>query len=144
MKFVLFTVLAYLLAMAYSQSITIGTPADGDVLTPGTNITIQVLRPDSLTASQEVSIVISLLACTGSRCTDPASQLGTTLYSGGFDPQFPANRTPTDQPQQNITVAVPATLTSGPVQLAITHLALVGAGPYIMLEIKNLTLAVAQ
>ncbi|KAI0040954.1 hypothetical protein FA95DRAFT_1565930 [Auriscalpium vulgare] len=140
MKFAFATALLSLLAVASAQSIAIGSPAEGDTLTAGKNVTVQVLRPDTLTGSQEVSIVISLLGCTGP-CQDPASRLGTTLYAGGFNPQYPTVRTAQNQPEQNFTFVVPAGL-AGTAQLAVSHLSLVGAGPYPLFEIRNVTLNV--
>ncbi|KAI0044105.1 hypothetical protein FA95DRAFT_304027 [Auriscalpium vulgare] len=90
--------------MAYAHTITIGAPADGDIY-PGTNTTIQVLRLDL-----------------------PLSR-HHKKYPGGFNSPLSSSRAPTDQPQRNFPVAVPATLTSGPVQLTIMHVALVGACP---------------
>ncbi|KAI0061527.1 hypothetical protein BV25DRAFT_1838998 [Artomyces pyxidatus] len=141
MKFALFAVLTSLAAAVSAQSITIGSPAVGTSITPGTNITVQVNRPNSLTGSQEVAIVISLAACAGP-CPDPADRLGSTLYAGSFNPQYPANPRPWDQPQQNFTVAVPAYLPAGPAQLSVVHLSLVAAGPFPLFEIKNTTLNV--
>ncbi|KAI0058551.1 hypothetical protein BV25DRAFT_1840932 [Artomyces pyxidatus] len=145
MKLYLTTLLASIVAAVSAQNIAIGSPADGSALTPGTNLTVQVTRAvrsrpsitphvsrgtsqNSLTGSQEVSIVISVLPCPAGGCADPAERLGATLYSGGFAPRYPAARTPQDVPQQNFTVAVPAGLPQGRVALSVAHLALVGAG----------------
>ncbi|KAA1473333.1 hypothetical protein DENSPDRAFT_839793 [Dentipellis sp. KUC8613] len=142
MKF-LAVALASLVAAVSAQTVSIGSPADGSSITPGDNITVQVLRPDSLTGSQEVALVISVVGCPENGCLGPSEVLGTTLYQGGFNPQFPppGSRTPQDAPQQNFTVALPTNLQSGgKAQLSVVHLALVGAGPYPMFELKNVTL----
>jgi hypothetical protein len=64
-----------------------------------------------------------MLQCTAP-CPDPTQQLGTVLYAGAFNPQFPPSSSPNHQPQQNFTVTVPNF--SGSVQLAAIHYALVG------------------
>ncbi|KAI0061524.1 hypothetical protein BV25DRAFT_1916879 [Artomyces pyxidatus] len=141
MKFAFFAALASLAAAASAQSITIGSPAEGTSVTPGQSITVQVNRPNSLTSSQEVAIVISMLGCSGP-CPDPYDALGSTLYAGSYSPQYPANRLPWDQPQQNFTVTVPSYLSAGTAQLSVLHLSLVGAAPFPLYEIKNTTVTV--
>ncbi|KAI0260653.1 hypothetical protein BC834DRAFT_533081 [Gloeopeniophorella convolvens] len=142
MKFTPFTLLASALSGAYAQNIAIGSPTDLSAVTPGSNLVVQVNRPNSLTGSQEVAIAISIVSCGNGPCDSPSDRLGSVLYTGGFDPQYPTERTPQDVPQQNFTVTVPSGLASGTAQLTVTHLSLVGAGPYPMFEIKNVTLKV--
>ncbi|KAI0061528.1 hypothetical protein BV25DRAFT_1805473 [Artomyces pyxidatus] len=142
MKLAVFSVLASLAAAVAAQNAYIGYPPAGSTITPGTNITVLVDRPNSLTPSQEVAVVISIVGCTPAGCPDPSERLGTTLYAGGFDPQYPAQRSPQDAPQQNFSVAVPPGLAAGPALLSVVHLSLVGAGPYPLFEIKNTTLNV--
>ncbi|TFY80333.1 hypothetical protein EWM64_g3682 [Hericium alpestre] len=78
-------------AAVSAQNIAIGAPADGTSVSPRSTITVQVLRPNSLTGSQEVAVAISILGCQSypAGCPDPTQVLGTTLYSGGFNPQYP-------------------------------------------------------
>ncbi|KAI0260654.1 hypothetical protein BC834DRAFT_533665 [Gloeopeniophorella convolvens] len=143
MKFTSFFVLASLAAGALAQSINIGYPADGATITPGSALTVQVNRPNSLTGSQEVAIVISLLECPSVPCPAPSDRLGSTLYAGGYNPQYPTAPSPQDEPQQNFTVTVPSSFSSGgTAQLSVTHLSLVGAGPFPLIEIRNVTLKV--
>jgi len=60
-------------------------------------------------------------------CPKPSDVLGTTLYAGPYDPQFPTFNTPQNEPQQNFTVMVPGFFKFGhKVQLVVTHLSLVG------------------
>ncbi|KAI0061550.1 hypothetical protein BV25DRAFT_1916897 [Artomyces pyxidatus] len=141
MKFSLTTVLASIAAAASAQTINIGLPTAGTSVTPGSSITVQANRPNSLSSSQEVAIVISMLECSGP-CPDPADRLGTTLYSGSFNPQYPAHPRPQDQPQQNFTVTVPSYFTAATAQLSVVHLSLIGAGPVPLFEIKNTTVNV--
>ncbi|ETW76802.1 hypothetical protein HETIRDRAFT_442125 [Heterobasidion irregulare TC 32-1] len=130
---------------ASAQTIAIGYPPEGFSVSPNSSLTVQVDRPNSLTGSQEVAIIISLAHCPSSNvphCLDPTQLLGPTLYYGPFDPQYPSFRTPQDVPQQNFTVTVPAALQNGTAVLTVTHLSLVGAGPYPLFEFKNVTLDV--
>lgn len=144
MKLASFLTLASLTVCAFAQTIEIGYPYHNTQIKPGGKLTVQVNRPDTLTGSQEVAIVISLLQCpkTG-HCLSPFDILGTTLYAGPYDPQFPTVKTPQDVPQQNFTVNVPSFFeTNRTAQLAVSHLSLVGAGPFGLYEIKNVTLKV--
>ena len=118
---------------------------------------------DTLTGSQEVAIVISLVSCASTSCsTIPADQLlGATLYSGPYNPQFSTGAQGLP-PHQNFSVVVPASMPKGSARLAVTHLSLVGvsvppllsssnyahdfsaqAGPFALMEVKNITLNLA-
>jgi hypothetical protein len=67
-----------------------------------------------------------MLQCTAP-CPDPTDRLGTVLYAGAFNPQFPPPSTPNHEPQQNFTVTVPSFFQSGQtVQLAALVYTLVG------------------
>ncbi|KAI0061525.1 hypothetical protein BV25DRAFT_766679 [Artomyces pyxidatus] len=144
MKCAILTLLASLAAAGSAQNINIGWPAAGSSVAPGTNITVQVNRPNSLTPSQEIALVVSIVGCNDRQggCNDLSEHLGTTLYAGGFDPQYPTQWSPLDEPQQNFSVAVPQTLAAGPAVLSVVHFSLVGAGSYPLFEIKNTTLNV--
>ncbi|KAH8992561.1 hypothetical protein EDB86DRAFT_1480704 [Lactarius hatsudake] len=144
MKLASFLSLASLAVCAFAQTIEIGYPHHNTHIGPGKQFIVQVNRPDTLTSSQEVAIVISLLRCPkNGGCPKPSDDLGTTLYAGPYNPQFPTTKTPQDVPQQNFTVKVPSSFkTNETAQLAVTHLSLVGAGPFPLFEIKNVTLKV--
>ncbi|KAI9430236.1 hypothetical protein H4582DRAFT_1807991 [Lactarius indigo] len=146
MKLASFLSLASLAACAFAQTIEIGYPHHNTHIKPGKEFTVQVNRPDTLTGSQEVAIVISLLQCPkNSHCPKPFDELGTTLYAGSYNPQFPdpSTNSPEDVPQQNFTVTVPSFFkTNHTAQLAVTHLSLVGAGPFPLYQIKNVTVKV--
>jgi hypothetical protein len=188
MKLASFVTFASLAVCAFAQSINIGYPFPNKQIKPGQHLTVQVNRPvsiqpnstmlrsalknnaqDTLTGSQEVAIVISLLECPqNSTCPDPSDELGSTLYSGPYNPQFPTFSTPNDEPQQNFTVIVPSDFVPNrTAQLAVTHLSLVGvsgspflsfafpwcgtlttespqAGPFGLYQIVNLTLNVVS
>ena len=63
---------------------------------------------------------------------DYSEYLGTTLYKGGFDPEFRTAPTTGLPPHQNFTVFVPTTIAQGPAVLTLSHFSLVGVGyiPY--------------
>ncbi len=58
-------------------------------------------------------------------CFPPADDLGTILFNGPFNPQF-ENLPPLFVQHENYTVTVPASLPTGPAQLSVFHVALVG------------------
>ncbi|KAF8260455.1 hypothetical protein EI94DRAFT_1748330 [Lactarius quietus] len=132
MKFASFLTLASLaVSAAFAQTIKIGYPHHHTHIIPGKNLTVQVERPDTLTPSQDVAI--------------PSDVLGTTLYAGPYNPQFPTFQTPHNDPQQNFTVTVPSSFKAHHMaQLAVSHLTLVGAGPAPLFEIKHVTLKVVE
>ncbi|KAJ7729797.1 hypothetical protein B0H16DRAFT_225176 [Mycena metata] len=131
-----------LAATAFAQNIAIGSPADGSTVQAGSNISVEVDRPDTLTGSIEVAVVIAFLSCNGRPACPVASEvLGSILYNGPFNPQFVTGVS--RPPHQNFTVTVPSTVSSGPAQLAVSHFSLVGAGPFTFLETLNITLNVA-
>ncbi|KAJ7820751.1 hypothetical protein B0H14DRAFT_2833228 [Mycena olivaceomarginata] len=136
MKFLHSLALSSFLATAtFAQNVVIGAPADGTTVTPGSNMTVEVDRPNSLTGSTEVAVVIGFLSCVGFNSE-------TILYNGPYDPEFHTNVSRSKPPHQNFTVTIPATARTGPAQLSVTHLSLVGAGPFPLLETLNMTLNV--
>ncbi|KAI0075758.1 hypothetical protein K474DRAFT_1559154, partial [Panus rudis PR-1116 ss-1] len=135
-----------LAASAFAQRIAIGAPADQASISPGQSITVEVDRPNSLTGSQEVAIAITLVSCTSfpdGQCgsVDTSQRLGTTLYSGSYNPQYQQGAF-SKPPHQNFTVTVPETIAQGQASLSVVHLSLVGAGPFPFLEVANRTLNV--
>ncbi|KAL0948257.1 hypothetical protein HGRIS_010853 [Hohenbuehelia grisea] len=125
--------------LAAAQRIQFGFPAEGTSIPAGSNLTIEIDRPDTLSASKEVALVLGLQTCAEAPCPPPDSALGTTLYSGGFDPQFQIESTG-KPPHQNFTVFVPPTTPKGTAQLSAMHLSLIGAGPMPFMELKNITI----
>ncbi|KAI0916744.1 hypothetical protein AcW1_007890 [Taiwanofungus camphoratus] len=137
-----FFVLASLVAASVAQNINIATPVNGSTVSNGQNITVEIDRPNSLTGSQEVAVVIAINQCPNNDCsTFNASQdLGEILYNGSYRPVL-NNSVVSRPPSQNFTVQVPSSYNSGDVvALSVTHLALVGAGPEVMLEVKDVSL----
>ncbi|PPR04730.1 hypothetical protein CVT26_012865 [Gymnopilus dilepis] len=144
MKFSLAAALSSLLLASttvLSQRIAIGFPYDGAAVTAGSNITVEVDRPDTLTGSQEVAVVIGINSCRNTTCIPPDEILGSILYDGGYNPQFASNA-PTKPPHQNFTVNIPSNLEKGLAQLAVFHVSLVGAGFAPFTEIQNVTVKV--
>ncbi|KDQ50551.1 hypothetical protein JAAARDRAFT_42009 [Jaapia argillacea MUCL 33604] len=133
-----FLVAATLAVAALAQTISIASPADGATVSAGSTITVEVDKPNSLSSSQEVVLLISMLPCEPESCIDPASALGTVLYSGRYNPQYSS---PPDQkpPHQVFDLEVPAWFRTGKATLSVTHLALIGAGPAPILEYKTVT-----
>ncbi|KAF8262821.1 hypothetical protein EI94DRAFT_1742469 [Lactarius quietus] len=145
---------SFAVSAAYAQSINIGNPQPNTNITPGKISRIltdsrawigsKTQYQDSLEGSQEVAIVISLLQCPQNEpCPSPFGELGSILYIGPYNPQFPPITTPDHEPQQNFSVQVPTFFQAGYIaQLAVTHLTLTGAGPFPLFEIRNETLKI--
>ncbi|KAJ3551484.1 hypothetical protein NM688_g4678 [Phlebia brevispora] len=138
--------LAALVGSAFAQSAFIEAPAPGTDVTPGSNVTVTVWKPDSLTGSTDIAIVLSLQSCVGiapaGTCDgfDASQDLGTILHYGPFDPEV-------EPPislgfHENYTVTIPSSTPKGAAALLLTHLVLVGLGPYPLLDISNITLNV--
>ncbi|KAJ7479696.1 hypothetical protein FB451DRAFT_1086261 [Mycena latifolia] len=137
---------ATLVSTAFAQGIAIGAPADGSTVTAGSNITVEVDRPDTLTPSTEVALVIGFLSCVPfpAGCPPASEDLGNILYNGPYDPEFHPSVSVSKPPHQNFTVTIPASAATGPAQLSVTHFSLVGAGPFPFLQTVNITLNVEQ
>ncbi|KAJ7769222.1 hypothetical protein DFH07DRAFT_807288 [Mycena maculata] len=141
MKFISSLVLSCMLAVgALGQGIEIGAPLNGTTVKPGSNIIVEVDRPDTLTGSTELSLVIGFLNCFDGPCPSPLDRIGDILYNGSYNPQFHTGvQRP---PHQNFTVRVPKTASGGNAQLSAIHFSLVGAGPFPFLQSQNITLVV--
>ncbi|KAJ8515600.1 hypothetical protein ONZ45_g7019 [Pleurotus djamor] len=127
---------------ALAQSALIGYPLPGDTISAGSNITIEVDRPNSLTGSTEVGISLSLQSCPPERgCIASTDLLGPTLYAGSFHPDFSVSA-PGKPPHQNFTVTIPSSFVKGTALLSLCHFSLVGAGPFPLFETRNVTLNV--
>ncbi|KAF5383928.1 hypothetical protein D9757_007404 [Collybiopsis confluens] len=143
MKFAPTTLLTLLTAVStsFAQNVVIGAPAMGSSVTAGSNLTVRVDRPDTLSGSEEVAVVVGLWSCGDNACPGPSSVLGTILYNGPFKPQFsePSNGLP---PHENFSVAIPATFTKGRAQFGVVHVALGGAGLAPFMQTLNTTVNV--
>ncbi|KAF9058772.1 hypothetical protein BDP27DRAFT_1240304 [Rhodocollybia butyracea] len=140
-----FTSLISLLAIAttsvLAQSARIGAPSNATEVAAGSSFVMMVERPDTLTGSQEIALIIGLASCTN--CPGPSKSLELLcvifLYNGGFDPEPGTGSLP---PHQNFTLTVPSTFPQGPAQLGVAHFALVGASPQPFLETFSTTLII--
>ncbi|KAJ8696955.1 hypothetical protein PTI98_006774 [Pleurotus ostreatus] len=116
-----------LLSVSLAQSIMIGFPKPSANITAGSNFTVEVDRPNSLTGSTEVGIAINIQPCAArGECIPPEDLLGFTLYAGSYNPQFHTNVSFGLPPHQNFTVALPSSFAKGTALLSVTHLSLVG------------------
>jgi len=134
MKFFSFAVFSIFATTSFAQNIVIGAPANNSNVFSGQNLTVEIRKPNGLTGSQEVAIVIAMNRCTDA-CPSPSNDLGPILYNGPYNPQS----TELGFSNQSFAVQVPS-LDKGKVILSVTHLSLLGAGPYPLLEFENITL----
>ncbi|KAJ3715160.1 hypothetical protein FB446DRAFT_317801 [Lentinula raphanica] len=140
---VLFSLLVAAATSVLAQSANIGAPADMTQVAAGSDFTVMVDRPDSLTGSTEVAVVIGLLSCASSPCPGPSAELGTVLYNGPFDPQFTTEPgTTTLPPHENFTLTVPSNFAKGNAQLGVAHVYLLGASVSPEMETFNTTIVV--
>ncbi|KAJ3480084.1 hypothetical protein NLI96_g8601 [Meripilus lineatus] len=146
MKFLLALTTLIAATASAAQTIAIGAPLERTSISPGSSMTVEVDRPNSLTGSQEIAIVIALSSCAsrgGCANYDVTQILGSVLYSGPYAPAYQtvpgAGWKP---PYQNFTVKVPESLPKGQASLTVSHFSLIGAGPYPSLEVRNVTLNV--
>ncbi|KAI0685346.1 hypothetical protein BC835DRAFT_1384561 [Cytidiella melzeri] len=148
MKFPL--VVLALAAAATAQNIALGYPFAGTSVSRGQNLTVEVDKPNSLSGSTDVSIVIALRSCSslpdGSCDTvvnSPVPEiLGTLLYVGPFSPKYSTTGEYWKPPYENFTAYIPPTFPQGQASLTVTHFVLIGAGPYPILDVVNTTLAI--
>jgi len=135
---------ACLLLSVSAQSIQIGSPQPGDLIHPGKNFTIEVDRPNSLTGSQEVALVIAMQNCDKTNCTQFTSTeyLQHVLYFGSYNPQYQSGPGQGKPPHQNFSVVVPLGFGQGKSRISVTHLSLVGASPFALYETRNVTVTV--
>ncbi|KAJ7244431.1 hypothetical protein B0H12DRAFT_1309555 [Mycena haematopus] len=144
MKLLSLLPLSAMLTIAFAQRADIGAPADGSTVRRGSKIIVEIDRPDTLTGSTEVAIIVGLWHCGGSEsvCPPPSEVLGTILYNGPYAPEF--HNSDSKPPYQNFTVKIPLDAPIGKAQLGVAHLSLVGAGPFPFLETFNITLNVVK
>ncbi|KAJ6494014.1 hypothetical protein C8R47DRAFT_1318876 [Mycena vitilis] len=144
MKLVGYLVLLnFLVIHALAQGIEIGAPANGTIVKAGRKIVVDVQKPDTLTGSTELALVIAFLHCGSTPCPSPLSYAGTILYNGTWNPQFPTSPKDGDRiPHQNFTVTIPSFAVCGTAQLSVTHFSIVGASGLLFLQNRTITLEV--
>ncbi|KAG1809729.1 hypothetical protein EV424DRAFT_1349927 [Suillus variegatus] len=113
--------LALFVASAFAQGAVIGYPPQGLSVSPGSNLVVQVERPDTLTGSVEVAVVIGIQSCPGTPCINPADYMGQILYN----------------------VQIPSSIASGTALLGVVHVTLVGASAGPLMEILNRTITIS-
>ncbi|KAN0096995.1 hypothetical protein V8E55_001441 [Tylopilus felleus] len=132
------SVLVGAVASVLGQTIELGYPTAGTVLSPGQNFTSQVVQPESLASCIQVGIALAMNNCNNGVCPQPTDQLGDVLYAGPWNP------TPHAQGgfYQNFSLQVPGYMPPGSAIFTLTHLCLLGAGPYPFLEFRNASLTI--
>ncbi|KAL4760986.1 uncharacterized protein BDW70DRAFT_53864 [Aspergillus foveolatus] len=127
-------------ATALAQTAGLKLPG-GTNLTAGSNVVVQVTRPNSLTGSTELAVAIGLQSCPKDHCVPADEMLGTAqLYHGDFNPQYHESYLP---PYENFTVTIPASTPKGKAVVAVAHAALVGASNVPLFEVLNSTVTIA-
>ncbi|KAJ4490117.1 hypothetical protein J3R30DRAFT_3277245 [Lentinula aciculospora] len=138
-----YSLLAIAITSVIAQSANIGAPEDMSQVAAGSNFTVTIDRPDSLTGSTEVALVIALLSCASNPCPGPSEELGTVLYNGPFDPEFTTEPGTTSlPPHENFTLTVPSAFSKGNAQLGVAHFYLLGASVAPILETFNTTIVI--
>ncbi|KAG2135181.1 uncharacterized protein EDB93DRAFT_1107156 [Suillus bovinus] len=122
-----------------AQGAFINLPAPGSSITAGTNFTVQIGLPDTLTNSDEISIVIGIQSCPTGNCFPISEAMGTVLYEGPFNPEFGSGA---DDPYEDFSVQVPASFATGQAQLGLAHFNLIGALLFPNLQLVNETVYV--
>ncbi|KAG6809480.1 hypothetical protein H0H92_016087 [Tricholoma furcatifolium] len=127
MKFSLTSLIVALSAVStvYAQGALIGYPPSGTTVSAGSNITVEIDRPNSLSSSTEVAVVIGLISCPTSPCRPVTDGVGTVLYNGPYHPALPPAGSG-KPPHQNFTVTVPSDFPTGTAQLGVVHVTLIG------------------
>ncbi|KAJ6461470.1 hypothetical protein C8R45DRAFT_1108694 [Mycena sanguinolenta] len=96
---------------AFSQAISIQSPADGATVKAGSSLTVEVIQPSSIGNFVEVALAIGL----GAPNIGPG--IGSEiLYNGPFNPQLQGNEF-----LQNFTVTVPPRTPAGLMSLNVAH-----------------------
>ncbi|KAL4770064.1 hypothetical protein BDW60DRAFT_193423 [Aspergillus nidulans var. acristatus] len=128
-----------LAATALAQTAGLNLPG-GTNLTAGSDVVVQVTRPNSLTGSTELAVAIGLQSCPKNHCVPADEMLGTAqLYHGDFNPQYHEYYLP---PYENFTVTIPASTPKGMAVVAVAHAALVGASNVPLFEVLNSTVTI--
>ncbi|KAK2759383.1 hypothetical protein FQN54_002861 [Arachnomyces sp. PD_36] len=121
-----------LIATALGQGITIGAPLPGEKVVVDEDFTIQVIKNNHIMSSIEFGLAIGIVSCQEADCP-PASEMGTVLYSGPFEPVLQDGIS-----YQNFTVAVPKDRgISGPSRISVARGFLIGAGNGAVLSTDN-------
>ncbi|KAF9074870.1 hypothetical protein BDP27DRAFT_1316099 [Rhodocollybia butyracea] len=116
-------ILLALVSTVVAQSASIAYPQDGTSFAPGSEFTLTIIKPNSLSASPDISAAIGIIPC-----NDDGScpTLGTILFKGLFNPQYstPPGSLP---PHQNFTLQIPPTFSAEKAQIGVFRSYLTGA-----------------
>ncbi|KAJ5710425.1 hypothetical protein N7488_004581 [Penicillium malachiteum] len=123
--------LAAFAGVALAQSTNIGLPKAGTTVAAGSDLVVQIQRPDTLTGSDEIVVAIGMTSCPSETCASAGAELGTLLYHGSFDPEFHDGSQP---PYENFTITVPSTFAAGNAQVNVAHLSTYGASGETLYE----------
>ncbi|KAF9074872.1 hypothetical protein BDP27DRAFT_88433 [Rhodocollybia butyracea] len=106
-------ILLALVSTVVAQSASIAYPQDGASFAAGSEFTLMIIKPNSLTASQEISAAIDIISCND-------ATLRKTLSSGPLDPQYstPPGSLP---PHQNFTLQIPPNFSAGKAQISVSR-----------------------
>ncbi|RDW56680.1 uncharacterized protein DSM5745_06170 [Aspergillus mulundensis] len=132
------TALTTTLVPTLAQNAGLNLPS-GPELKAGSDVIVQVTRPNSLTGSTELAVAIGLQSCPNSECIEADETLGTVLYHGAFNPVYHEYYLP---PYENFTVSVPEGVSKGKAVVGVAHVALVGASNWPFLEVLNKTVTI--
>ncbi|KAJ5655104.1 hypothetical protein N7490_002107 [Penicillium lividum] len=132
--------LAAFAGLALAQNAVIGLPTPNQTVTSGSDVIVQIQRPNSLTGSTEMAVAIGLVSCLRRVCEPASNIMGSILYNGLFDPVYHEAYLP---PYQNFTVTVPLSFAAGQAQINVAHATLIGAGPYPDLETLDQTIIIS-
>ncbi|GJE91550.1 hypothetical protein PsYK624_077000 [Phanerochaete sordida] len=118
-----FATLAALATTAFAQGVFIGAPAANSDVYPGQWITVEVEQPIYIQNVDNIALVLAVAQCPQNGCND--DPIGTIVYQGPYSSSGSGIH---GSPFQNISVAIPSTVTVGSqVSLSTTFFALVGA-----------------
>ncbi|KIM73515.1 hypothetical protein PILCRDRAFT_829099 [Piloderma croceum F 1598] len=140
MKFLSLVTTVFMIATAaLAQNITIGSPANNTKVSPGETIIVQIMKPNGLSSSMDISAVIAINTCTTSCPSLPQQQLGVVVFAGPFSPV----QSGFGYAAQNYTVQLPSSLPTGKEVLLIAlHFGLIGAGPAAEVDGASISLLV--
>ncbi|KAF7324923.1 hypothetical protein MKEN_00534500 [Mycena kentingensis (nom. inval.)] len=143
----IFLFISLLVTRGTAQRADIGAPKPDTLVCPGSSLLVEVDRPNSLTNSDEIAIVIGGYSCSsftqGCSHFPPTALVGQIFYSGPFTPAYSRDAWFLP-PHQNFTVTIPETMRKGPMQLNLVHFSLVGATASPLFEGQNITLRVGE
>ncbi|KAJ6016535.1 hypothetical protein N7540_011126 [Penicillium herquei] len=115
--------LTVFISAALAQNAVINIPERQQTVTAGSDLIVQVLRPNLLTNSQEMALAIGFSFCANGGCSPASEDMGTVVYSGNFNPVSHEEFLP---PYQNFTVPIPSSYSSGKAQVNVAHEASAG------------------